>query len=89
LKCRKYQSSPFINDVTKVWTIFREKLRRSKFQRSNFILDIKTDRNWEGVLRPTTKGMSAPGKVREGDVDGNIRNPALPVMPRQYQKFFE
>ena len=21
-------------------------------------------------------------------VDGNIRNPALPVMPRQYHKFF-
>ncbi len=22
-------------------------------------------------------------------VDGNIRNPALPVMPRQYQNFFD
>ena len=38
-----------------------------KLKRSNFILDIKTDRNWEGVLRPITKGMSAPGRVREGD----------------------
>ncbi len=35
--------------------LLREKLRRSKVQRSNFILDIKTDINWEGVLRPTEK----------------------------------
>ncbi len=26
--------------------------------------------------------------IKKVYVDGNIRNPALPVMPRQYQKFF-
>jgi len=28
------------------------------------------------------------GKYLHIYVDGNIRNPALPVMPRHYQKFF-
>ncbi len=53
------------------------KLRRSKIQRLTRFLGIKTDRNWEGVLRPTAKKwgtrssplfklfcLSAPGRVR-------------------------
>ncbi len=46
--------------------------------RLNFILDIQTDNNWEGVLRPKKVGNflvcegcfkfgGAPGRVKEGD----------------------